>query len=115
MRRLIAVILLSTLQATAQQIGQNVPIEGAGAATIRVNTQLVVETLVVKDKKGNPIEGLTAKDFTVTENGVPQTVSFCEHQKLPQGPAAAPSPPPTPEDIKIYYRFDRTRITPEPP
>ena len=54
---------------------------------IKASTQLVVETVVVKDKKGNPIEGLTAKDFTVTENGVPQTISFCEHQELPEAPS----------------------------
>ena len=32
-------------------------------ATIKVSTQLVVETVVVKDKKGNPIEGLTREGF----------------------------------------------------
>ena len=40
----------------------------------------------VKDKNGNPIEGLTAKDFTVTENGVPQTIRFCEHQEFLKTP-----------------------------
>ena len=29
-----------------------------------VKVQLVVEAVVVKDKQGNPIHGLTAKDFT---------------------------------------------------
>ena len=29
------------------------------------------------------VEGLTAKDFTVTEDGVPQTINFFEYQKLP--------------------------------
>lgn len=111
----VLLLFLGVLPAASQQIGQNVPIGGGETATIRVNTQLVVETVVVKDKKGNPIEGLTAKDFTVTENGVPQTVSFCEHQELPQGPSAASSPPSAPEEIKIYYRLDRTRITPEAP
>src|SRR4051812_19793075 len=69
------------------------------------STQLVVEIVSVKDKSGNVVEGLTAKDFTVTENGVPQTISFCEFQKLddqaapvaapdavPATPAAAPAP-----------------------
>src|SRR3954454_20104400 len=72
------------------------------------STQLVVEIVSVKDKSGNIIEGLTAKDFTVTENGVPQTLSFVEFQKLadepaaalePRGPASAPAPAaaPTPK------------------
>ncbi len=64
------------------------------------STQLVVETVSVKDKSGNLIEGLTAKDFTITENGVSQTISFCEFQKLEETaepvaapPAAAPATP----------------------
>ena len=36
----------------------------------------------MKDKSGQSIEGLTGADFSVTENGVPQTVRFCEFQKL---------------------------------
>jgi VWFA-related protein len=53
-----------------------------GTVTFRTNSQLVVETVVVKDKNGKTIEGLTAKDFTVTEDGVPQTIQFCDFQKL---------------------------------
>jgi VWFA-related protein len=75
----------------------------------------VVETVAVKDKKGNSIEGLTAKDFTVTENGVPQAVSFCDHQELPVTPAAAPGALSEPKNIKIYDKLGRTRITPETP
>jgi VWFA-related protein len=115
MRRIIAVMLLWTLPAAAQQIGQNASPEGAQTTTIRVSTQLVVETVVVKDKKGNPVEGLTAKDFTITENGVPQAISFCEHQDLPKTPVAAPPPHPAPEEITVYYRLARTRISPESP
>ncbi len=32
--------------------------------TLTVNSQLVVETVVVKDKQGKFVSGLTAKDFT---------------------------------------------------
>ncbi len=48
----------------------------------RSDTRLVVQQVTVKDKSGKPIEGLTAKDFVVTENGIAQTVSFIEFQKL---------------------------------
>src|SRR5256885_1831884 len=114
MRGVIAALLLWTLAAAPQQTGQNTPPEGKGTAKIAVSTQLVVETVVVKDKKGNPIEGLTAKDFTVAENGVPQAVRFCEHQELPEAQSAAPVAP-KPEDIKIYHDLARTRISPETP
>src|SRR6266571_3252327 len=59
--------------------------------TIKVDTQLVVETLVVKDKDGKNIEGLTAKDFTVTEDNVPQTIRVFQFQRLDDTPAAAPA------------------------
>src|SRR5947208_16860397 len=66
--------------------------------TIKIDTQLVVETVVVKDKDGKNIEGLTEKDFTVTEDNVPQTISVFQFEKLedtapkpaPAEPAAAP-------------------------
>src|SRR5579859_1070227 len=76
---LLCAMVLATL-AGAQQIGKNNTSQEA--ATFKVNTQLVVETVVVKDKSGNSIDGLTAKDFTITENGVPQTIKFFEFQKL---------------------------------
>jgi len=109
------IALLGTLPAPGQQIGQNATPGGHGTTTISVSTQLVVETVAVKDKKGNSIEGLTAKDFTVTENGVPQAVSFCDHQELPVTPAAAPGALSEPKNIKIYDKLGRTRITPETP
>ena len=65
----------------------------------RTGAQLTVETVTVKDKSGRPIEGLTAKDFAITEDGVPQTISFVEFQRVqnPADPAqSAPVPPPLP-------------------
>src|ERR1700741_4221124 len=73
---------------------QQQPVPPGGTVKFSTSTQLVVETVSVKDKNGNPIEGLTAKDFVVTENGTPQTISFCEFQKLQEAtPAAAPPAP----------------------
>ena len=56
----------------------------------RSGTRLVVQTVSVKDKDGRPIEGLTAKDFIVTEDGQPQDIAFVEFQRLLAAPAAAP-------------------------
>ncbi len=81
--------LLATVLATAQQAPPAAQPAG-GIVKFQANTQLVIETVTVKDKNGKPIEGLTAKDFTVTEDGVVQTISFCEYQKIEDAPGAAP-------------------------
>lgn len=54
----------------------------AQQATFKSSTHLIVQTVSVKDKDGKPIQGLTAKDFVVTENGVPQEIAFVEYQAL---------------------------------
>src|ERR1700722_13800187 len=114
MRLLITMLLAGTLAAAnAQQTGQNVSPEANGTFTLTVKTQLVVETVVVKDKKGNPINGLTAKDFTLTEDGVQQTIRFCEHQELPASPDAVPVTPKGNEDIQIYRQLGRNQIANE--
>ncbi|HEY6250016.1 MAG TPA: VWA domain-containing protein, partial [Candidatus Angelobacter sp.] len=115
MRRILALMLLWTM-AAAQQLGQNAQQpQGNQGFTITANTRLVVETVVVKDKQGKPIDGLTARDFTVTEDGVPQEIRFCERQQLPQTPSDAPPIQTNPEDIKIYRELPHNQISPETP
>src|SRR4051812_5864613 len=104
---------LTLLQAPwmpAQQSPQQ-PAAPGGAALPKFtsSTQLVVEIVSVKDKDGKTIEGLTAKDFVVTENNVPQTLSFVEFQRLdttvtapaltvrPEQPATPPAAADTPK------------------
>jgi VWFA-related protein len=115
MRTVIAAMLIFALTAGAQQIGQNAPSKGSQTPSINVSTQLVVETVVVKDKKGNSLEGLTAKDFIVTEDGVPQAIAFFEHEKLPETPSVASGAQSEPENITIYHKLAMTRISPEAP
>lgn len=115
MRRLLAMFFLGTMVAAAQQIGQNASQENKETPTFSVSTHLVVEQVVVKDKSGNPIKGLTAKDFAVTENGAPQTIRFCEYQELSEAPSTAPATPSKPEDIKIFNELARTQISSESP
>jgi len=78
------------LAAAAQQIGQNAPAGGNGPSTFSTTSQLVVETVNVKDKNGKPVEGLTAKDFTVTEDGAEQMIRLFEFQKVPETLDAEP-------------------------
>jgi len=113
--RIFAAILvaLAAWFAGAQQIGQNKPADGSQGFTLSLKVQLVVETVVVKDKDGKTIPGLTAKDFTITEDGVPQTVRICERQNLVEQSAPLPAIKPGTEDIRIYKHLARTQIVPE--
>ena len=105
----------SALHVRAQQIGTNAAQGQANTYTLSVKSQLVVETVVVKDKQGKFIGGLSAKDFTVTEDGVPQTIRIFEHEELPVTAEPLPVTPSDDEQITIYKRLTRTQLAPEDP
>src|SRR4051812_39780426 len=115
MRRLAAALLTVAFacSANAQQIGQNRPKDAQENYTLSVKVQLVVEAIVVKDKQGKPIHGLTANDFAVTEDNVPQKIKFFEHQDLAANAKPLPESKRADEDVKIYKRLARERIAPE--
>jgi VWFA-related protein len=115
MKRILAVIFLCTLAVAAQQVGQNATPGSNGAPKIAVSTQLVIEPVTVKDKKGNAIKGLTAKDFTITEDGAAQKISFCEPIELPETPDQRPIVSTEPENITIYNKLARTTFASEAP
>jgi VWFA-related protein len=64
MRRAIAVLI--TLGSTAL----------AAEQPLRIGVELVNFGVVVTDRRGVPITGLTAEDFEVTERGKPQAIQF---------------------------------------
>ena len=67
--------------------GQTAPASGAPATTIRTSSDLVVVDVVASDSQQNPVHQLTAADFTVLEDGKPQTVKiFEEHAAAPLAP-----------------------------
>ena len=90
MRKIPFALLLSILAASAllpqqkpQQANSPQAVQPtAGPAKFRFDLNTVMEAVSVKDKNGKPIEGLTAKDFIVTEDNVPQTITFCDFQKM---------------------------------
>jgi VWFA-related protein len=115
MKLLLILLALIAAQATAQQIGQNTSANASGTYTLTAKAQLVVETVVVKDKQGKFISGLSAKDFTVTEDGTPQTIRFCEHQDLAAEETPLAPASPGSEQIKLYKQLTRTQLAPEEP
>ncbi len=115
MKILFVLLTLIAAQAGAQQIGQNAPANASGTYTLTAKAQLVVETVVVKDKEGKFISGLGAKDFTITEDGTPQTIRFCEHQDLAAEETPVAAAAPGTEQIKLYKQLTRTQIAPEAP
>lgn len=107
----VLLVAAAVVCSNAQQIGQNAPAEG-NAATFSASSQLVVETVNVKDKSGKPVLGLAAKDFTVTEDGMPQTIKFFEFQKVPE--AAQPEPAITTAPLP-FQKLPEAQITSERP
>jgi VWFA-related protein len=62
---------------------------------LHVTTRMVLVDTVVLDKAGNPVKGLKADDFTVTEGGVRQRIaSFSERISESAPPAPPPVLPP---------------------
>src|ERR1039458_1609558 len=124
MRATVVTFLTALLLASAQNAprpaaaakpngaAQNQPAQNAprGGFKFEATTQLVVVNLSAKDKDGNPIKGLKPADFTVTEDGKPQTLNVFEYQELEDtatpapapAPAAAPKPRPPPPPPKRW-------------
>ena len=72
--------LLPVLAAVAQDQPSTQP-----DYTLKVSSDLVLTNVVVRDKKtGEVVRGLTAKDFTVLENGKPQKIISFDFQSVDQ-------------------------------
>ncbi len=100
------------LPSDAQKIGENAPAGGEIPATFSTSSQLVIETVNVKDKSGKPVTGLNAKDFTVTEDGAEQAIRFFEYQKMPDAVIAEPALAVAPVPLK---KLPEAQITAEKP
>src|SRR6202021_178049 len=96
----VLLLLAAALPFHAQKIGQNAPAGGDAPNTFSTSSQLVVETVNVKDKSGKPVEGLTAKDFTVTEDGAEQAIRIFEYQKVSETQEPEPAIPATARPLK---------------
>ncbi len=67
-------------------------VEAQEEPTFTSNTSLVIIDVNVRDKAGNVIPNLTKNDFTLLEDGKPQTISVFDFQKLEGDAHLAPVP-----------------------
>ena len=139
---LVALLFLMEMTAPPSSHSQNAPPpppQKTAAAPrrsgfrFRVNTNLVLVNVVVRDKHGNLVRGMTKDDFQLLEDGKPQTIAdfgfedvdaialSAQNGPTVSGVAGAPPPPPpdpqTPEEMKnrrmIILFFDFTAMDPE--
>src|SRR5205823_6308202 len=88
MRYAIRALALLFQQAAPPPVPQDQPL------VFRATTRLVQVNVVVHGKDGKPVADLKKEDFTVTEKGKPQTLSFFSVEslgKLPGPPVKLPS------------------------
>ncbi len=79
MQRFMAAILVGMLAGTPV-MAQDQP---AGTFTLKVQSDIVLTNVVVRDKKtGEVMKGLKASDFTILENGKPQTIASFDYQNV---------------------------------
>src|ERR1700689_822150 len=50
------------------------------APALKVTSRVVQVNVIVRDKNGRPVTDLTKKDFTILDNGQPQTISSMSEQ-----------------------------------
>jgi len=80
MRRLMAAILVGLMAGLPGFAQQQT---GDGTFTMKVQTDIVLTNVVVRDKKtGTVVKRLKQSDFTILENGKPQTIASFDYQNV---------------------------------
>jgi hypothetical protein len=87
LRRITAAALFALAVAGVRAQDQSQPSrqDSQEAFTLKVNSDLVLTNVVVRDKKtGEVVRGLKASDFQVLENGKPQSIISFDFQSVDQ-------------------------------
>jgi VWFA-related protein len=82
-----ALALMAPARPQDQQPQQQ-PADQSSTFTLKVNSDLVLTNVVVRDKKtGQVVKGLTEKDFTITEDGKPQHIASFDFENVDEAAA----------------------------
>ena len=99
LRTLRSIVVIAVVLSSASPRAQT---PGQPRTVFRSGTELVLVNVVVRDKSGAVVRGLTRDDFTITEDDKPQTVTSFDFEELDRADAAIAAPeahvilPPTP-------------------
>lgn len=98
-----AAISIAALGPSQQASQQPAPVQPA--PTFSLTTHEVLLDIVITDHEGQPVTGLTSKDFAVTEEGDPQTIAHLEehHPMSADDLARLKSTPPLPPNKFTNY------------
>lgn len=112
MKRALATILIGTMLAPALP-AQNAQQSRSGY-TFRATSELVLVNVVVRDKDGTAVRGLTRDDFIVLEDGKPQTLASFDYQDIPTGMATAAASGPSQATVLTAKRSPGEAAPPPP-
>src|SRR6476646_1633163 len=90
---LIAALIVPNGWAQTPALQPQAPKGGQGLYRLRVESELVLVNVVVRDKQGKPVTGLTRDDFTLLEDGKAQRVSSFDFENLDTTPLTAGAGP----------------------
>src|SRR5271170_860811 len=71
--------LVGLLAGTHTANGQNAPTAAVPPTTLKVNVKVVTMAVTVRDKHGAIVPNLTKDEFTLAEDGRPQTIKYFNH------------------------------------
>ena len=87
-KALLAMLMLAISSALFTAQAQNQQDQQDQSFTLKVNSDLVLTNVVVRDKKtGQVVKGLTQKDFTITENGKSQQIVSFDFESVDEAAA----------------------------
>jgi VWFA-related protein len=90
----LSLVLLAAAGLASAQEPVPPPADQAAPPTFAAEIEQVVVDLVIVDKDGEPVPGITRDDLVLKEDGVEQSVVSFEAVVLPDEPAEKPPPPP---------------------